>query len=264
MLLFLSFLVLLYWFLVKPLSLKPIYLNDKNNIQYVIVHPAIPIIEKINENNSKIKNVSTEADIKLKMKININLSATLSYEKDKKFNIVVNSATGKEMIIGSNDEFFWYWSKRDNPVALNYSKHEDLTKAKLKTPLHPTWLIECLNFEKINTEKTTIAKFNNFYVVLEERNSASNEKVTKITLIDPEKERIIGHYLYNSKDKLVASAEISAFVENKPTSYLIIWYEEGIIMEWKLKNTKYNQEIKKETWDMPNITPKIDISKTRK
>ena len=109
------------------------------------VQKANPIIEAINLKNSKIKTFYCD-DIKIKAikKLTVNLKGKIYFEKDKNFRMFTSSILGKESDIGSNDNQFWFWSRKMNPPALHYAKYEDIYKTRLKTPFHPIWTIECL------------------------------------------------------------------------------------------------------------------------
>lgn len=269
-LLFFCLLAYLYYFLKQYKKLQPVYLFPTTELlqeKPKTEHEVYSLVKTINERNNKILNVFVEnMTIKVKQNISITVHGRLVMQKDKLFRLNVwHELFGKEMDIGSNENTFWFWSKRMKNPALYYSKHENLNKTMLKTPLNPMWLIESLNMGAINIENIEIAKFKKFWAIIQPRKSALGESVTVVTLIDPQKNVVVGRYLYNNIGKLVASAETSDFNQEPKTGILlpkkifIIWYEENIEMEWHLHNPKINTEINPSYWMMPNFKNKINI-----
>jgi hypothetical protein len=227
----------------------------------------IDIIEKINTKNSKIKNLYTEnvsVSIEQKGCIPLKVNGIMAIEKEKNFRLIIwHKLMGKEIDIGSNKQLFWFWSKRMKNPGLYFAKHKNLNKTMLKTPLNPNWLMECLNIQNIDYQNSEIKLKHNLIAVIQKRISTLNENVTVETLIDPQKEIILGHYLYDSKDILIASAQIT---ENQivngtilPKKIFISWPNEGIKMEWKLNDLIVNTNISNNYWCMPKNKANIEM-----
>ena len=252
------------------LSPRPFYLSPTTELSQEkpkAIHEVYQYIQKINDRNCQIKNIFVEnVKITIKQQITVKVHGRLAMQKDKYFRLKVwHDVLGQEMDIGSNVQHFWFWSKRmDNP-ALYYAKHENLNKTMLKTPLNPSWLIESLNLGEIDVENIEVAKFKNFWAIIQPRISALEQNVTVVTLIDPIKIAVVGRYLYNSDGILTASTETRDFTTDStgaliPKNLFIIWYDEGIIMNWELIAPKININIDKNYWLMPNMR-KVDIGK---
>ena len=216
------------------------------------------IIDNINQRNSKIQNIVCD-DIQIFLRQSkmpqAKLKAQLKYSKTNNFRLLVASKTGKEMDLGSNRQYFWFWSRRMKHKVLYYAKHQDVHKTRLKQPLNPNWIIESLNLNEIQVENSKIGKFKQNIIVFNTR----PDKTTLVTLINP-KEQIIGKYLYNKYDRLEVSCEVTEFDENSlPKKMLIIWYQEDIEMNWIFNDIKIVKAIDFD-WKMPNITPKKNLA----
>jgi len=266
LLIFLLVLVMVYQYLVNP-NASPLYVSPKDEILSTVrkkENKALAMIQRMNKTNSPIKNMScARMDIKFKHNISAKLTGSFALEKEKRFRMLIYSILGKEMDIGSNDTLFWFWSKRGKPPVLNYAHHSNFHKTSLKTPLNPVWMMETFNIGAIDTKNSQIGKVKGFWAIFQERKSSLNELVTRVILIDPSRELVIGHYLYNSKGKLVASTEIKEFQQiggyTVPKNVVIIWYGEGIRMEWSLSDVQLNVKINPETWQMPKMRRSINI-----
>lgn len=262
-LLYFSLLAILYWFLTTPRTAKPIYLSSMDQISQQEkpkqTHEIFSIISEINARNSKIKTVYVP-DITIKVKQNriTNIvHGELALEKDRNFRLkVTHSLTGKEMDVGSNQDFFWFWSKRMSPPALYYSSHANIDSTNLRTALNPGWMMESIGVNPINTENITVAKYKDFWAVIREKNDS-----TTMTLIDPVLKVVVGRYLYNTQGKMLISTEYQGYFNNIPKKVLIIWYEEGIALDWELSGIKTNSGISQSYWLMPDMRQKIELSK---
>ena len=174
------------------------------------------------------------------------------------------SIFGLESDVGSNDEHFWFWSKRMKPRSVYYAVHEDLHRTRLKPPFNPLWIMESLSLGEIDTRNIITAEDeNNNLIVFQDRISITGEKVTKSTLIDQKNKSIICHYIIRLDGTIAASTEITGFKKvdgvSIPTNILIIWHDENITMEWELSKSKVNQYISDEKWEMPSYDEKVDM-----
>ena len=257
----------LYWFLTKPRT-SPVYLSPTDQISKQEkpqpVHEIYGIIQEINARNAKVQSIYI-ADMPIKLqqgRMTAIVSGELAMEKDKNFRLkVTHRITGKEIDIGSNSTHFWFWSKRMDPPALHYAKHEDLSKTMLRTALNPNWMMESLSVGNISTENIEIAKFKDFWAVIQSRSGASGEPVTVMTLIDPARKVVVGRYLYNHTGRMIASTEYQDFSGVIPRKILIIWYEEAITLDWDLSGAQINAGISPAFWVMPEMRNKIDMGK---
>ena len=254
-----------YWINTKPIT-TPIYLSPTDKIsikeKYNEFNKIYETIKEINKRSSEIKSIFiSEMPILLQQgKITAKVYGEMAMDKEKKFRLkVTHRITGKEMDIGSNDTHFWFWSKRMRPSALNYAKHEDLNKTMLRTALNPSWMMESMNISEIDTKNIEIAEFKNFIAIIQPRVSATKEKVTITTLIDPVEKLVVGRYLYNQEGKLIASTEYRDFFNLFPRKIIIIWYEENVTLNWDLSKIKTNVKVDPKFWNMPETIKKINI-----
>ncbi len=263
---FLLALALLYVYLTTPRQ-SPTYLSPNKQLSPNTVekdHEFVAVIKEMNERNDKIKNlICQDVEIKMKAELSVKLTAALAFEREKRFRMGVESIIGKEMDLGSNDTHFWFWSRRMNPPALHYARHENVDKTLLKTPLNPNWMLECLGVIPVQYQNVNIAKIGDKWAVIEERTS-NGLPVTKITLIDRENKRIVGHYLYDHLGKMEASAEIVSFQDIDghpiPTNMVITWYSEKIRMEWTVNDPRINVPLDTKNWEMPHMKEMIDMA----
>lgn len=262
--LYLGFLTILYWYLTAPKKPIPIYVSPQSDLldekPAPIHHEVYECVKRINEKNSKITSIiADKVKILVWHDFGVVVNGKIAMKKDRFFRLKVSGYRGPEMDIGSNDKVFWFWSRSMPNPALYYAKHEDLRKTMLKTPLNPSWLMESLSLNEISMENVEIIRVNNYWAILQSRNSALGEKIVIATLLDPQRDVIIGHYLYNEQNNLVASAEIKEFDGDIPKKILIVWYDENVRMEWDIINPQINTSIDNSYWQLPYMRNKINM-----
>ena len=157
------------------------------------------MIKSINKRNSEIKTIYlANMPIKIKnMGFTIRASGEIVHKKEKFFRLIVtHKITGREMDLGSNQDIFWFWSKRINPPYLYFSKHENLSNTNLKSALNPMLMIESLNISEIKIKEIKSFKTNdNNLLIFEKRPSPTKEILDLVTIIDIPTKTIVEKYL---------------------------------------------------------------------
>lgn len=232
-----------------------------SNIKYEKKEEINPLIIKLNDKNNKISSISyNESKIYLD---GINVKANINYEKNLNFRMISKSIFGVESDIGSNENEFWFWSKRMKPSYLFYSDHKDLKKTRLRTPFNPHWMMQILGVNEIKTfDKSFYYKEYLAIASYDENNYGS--KITRVQLLDIEKNCFFAHYIFNSYDELIVSAEVSEYYSvgefNVPKSIDINWIEENLHIKWELGQPTINKKIDLNHWKMPKNYQKINLT----
>lgn len=250
-------LFLKHFFIEKPQVINFNFIEEQD------LNPAKDV-EKINKKLKSIKTIVYN-NIKITIRNNFYFKATgqLYFQNDKKLRIKISSIFGKEMDIGSNEEFFWFWSKRMVPSALYYSNHRDLHKSNLKAVFNYDWIMESFGFQAIDIKNAQFLKLDKLIVIKQRKVSNNGEVVFLLTKIDSIKNIVLSRQLCNSDNKVIASVEFKHFLEENNTlkEIVISWYEENIFMYWEIEKVEINSEIDKDAWLMPKSKFEIDISK---
>ncbi len=222
-----------------------------------------PVLDQINTRNSQIVNISCSLKTIAQMpgKRPAKLNGSLDYEKQKKFRLSLDSFIGPELDIGSDGNQFWFWAGRMKDPGLYWSTYENFSKTRLKTPFNPLWLSHCLGIDIIDYSDATIDKSGDRWRVLKKTKNAKGEDITAVIYVDPNKVLITGHGMYNKDGVLEASSEIQEFNGVLPAKITFVWHKEDASMIWNLTNVRSNVGISSNRWVMPNIKPKIDMSR---
>lgn len=217
-----------------------------SNIKYekskILTNPdniTIINIEKINKKNQKIKNI--EADLVIKQGF-FSLNGFIIYEKQELFMMSASSFFRKELEVGSNENYFWFWTKNED--ILYFCKHEDVEKTRLKVIFYP----------KVIKTFLGIDEFFDFQIF---ENKVIQKLPNNLIKVSTLKDNIlVRHELYHN-DNLILTCEIIEFYEDLPKKIKINWLEENINQEWILKNIKVNKSNCK--YEMPNYKNRINL-----
>jgi len=189
------------------------------------------------------------------------LSGNLRYEKGKKFRMTVRSLFGKELDLGSNDEQFWFWSRRSNEPGLFYAKHEDYYKTRLKTPFNPVWIMHTLGIDEIDAEDVEIVdeKDKDEILVVKEGVNSMGKPILTTTFVNRYTMRVTKVLTTDLNGKPLASSEIKKYSGNFPIEIVYDWFEENKTMEIKIKGPWEGGKSNPLLWERPNINPKTDM-----
>lgn len=269
---FLILVIILGFFLIydqlQQKSKEPfVYLSPQDKILEEKIYPdkneGLELISFINQKSAEISSVYSK-NVRIYFKQGngprFRVLGEFAIQKDKNFRLIVShKITGKEMDLGSNAQVFWFWNKRMDPPYLHFSKHENLNKTNLKTVLNPIWLMESFGIFPIDFKDAEISKYKNLWFVKNKKVSSLGQQIKYVILLDPKEKKVIGRYLYNSKDELFASSEYRNFDGIIPRQINFIWYEEGINLEINFEQYQINEGIDQRYWSMPSYENTIDI-----
>ena len=120
------------------------------------VLPPSPTLEQViavvNRNSSQIHSFSTNR-ASISGPGFPSLGASVAFERPRRFRLRAGTGlTGPEIDVGSNDELFWFWLRRDQPPAVYYCRHDQFAacQARQTLPFDPAWLIEALGMAEFD------------------------------------------------------------------------------------------------------------------
>ena len=104
------------------------------------------VIAAVNQNNSQIQALFSNSAT-LSGPGYPTLRAHIAFQRPRNFRLRADTGlTGPEVDLGSNDQLFWFWIKRNQPPAVYFCRHDQFptSRARQMIPIDPNWLIEAL------------------------------------------------------------------------------------------------------------------------
>lgn len=182
-------------------------------------------IEVVNQNNSQIRSFSTNR-ASISGPGFPSLNASVAFERDRRFRLRASTGiTGTEFDLGSNDELFWFWLRRNQPPALYYCRHDQFAtcQAKQAMPFEPMWLVEALGVTQFDPSLPHQGPFplENDRLRIDTIRDTPEGPMKKVTILDGSQGWVLEQYLYDARRQLLASSVASGH-RRDPLSGLIM------------------------------------------
>ena len=221
-----------------------------------------PVVLAINERNRAITSFSCD---KITVRtwergMRFRLSGTIQYEKLDRFRMIIQSVFGSEVDLGSNDDMFWYWSRRDPHPGMYWAKHEDYHKTRLKTPFNPLFMRDSLALNEIELSEAEFGENDESVVVWYDRINALGQPIIYTVFIDKLTEQIQGILITDPTGKALAVAEVQRREDGLPSQILYTWYEENRMLGLEFSNPTVNNNISELAWMPPDYQPRINMA----
>jgi hypothetical protein len=220
------------------------------------------VIEVVNRNSSQIQSFWTNR-ASLSGSGFPSLSASIAFQRPQRFRLQAGTGFGPEIDLGSNDQLFWFWVKRNQP-AVFFCRHDQFagSEAQRATPFEPQWLIEALGvveFDRNLPHQMTLQA--NDRIRIDTTRDTPEGPVAKVTIVDGSQGWVLEQYVYDVRRRLVASAIASGHRRDPmtnlvmPASVQITSPQAQLSLRIDLGNVEINRltDDRPALWSMPSI-----------
>ncbi|HMC10785.1 MAG TPA: hypothetical protein VKH44_05825 [Pirellulaceae bacterium] len=112
------------------------------------------IVAAVNQNSSRIQSITaTGVTITIPDMLGLPLlSGNIAAERPGRFRLTAGTIAGQELDIGSNDELFWMWVRRNQPPAVYFCRHAEFANSNIRQfmPIEPSWLLAAMGIVDID------------------------------------------------------------------------------------------------------------------
>jgi hypothetical protein len=233
------------------------------------------VIQAVNNNNARIHSFASDEAV-LSVPGSPSLRTSIAFERPKRLRLRAGTAiTGAELDIGSNDELFWIWIKRQPPAY--YCRHEQFvaSPARRMLPIEPDWLVEALGIAVLDSSLAYQGPTALPGGRLEIRavQQTVDGPTTKVMTVDGVTGVVVKQCVYDAQGLLVARAVASRHRVD-PLSGLVMPRvvemespRAGFSMRLDLGNVQINRPLANaaQLWAMPSFdgTPMVDLADPR-
>jgi len=139
------------------------------------------------------------------------IPASIAFERPMRFRLRGQTGlTGAEIDIGSNDELFWFWVRRNQPPALYFCRHDQFATSPVRRtiPIEPAWLIEALGVARLDPALPHQGPFpaGKGRIAMRTIRETPEGQTMKVTVIDAGHGVVLEQHLYDCRSQLQASA----------------------------------------------------------
>jgi hypothetical protein len=222
------------------------------------------VIAAVNHNSSQIQSYSSDSAW-LSSPGWPTLHANIAFRRAKLFRLRAGMGlTGAEVDLGSNDQLFWYWIRRNQPPAVYFCTHEQFaaSRARQAIPIDPCWLIEALGVAEFDPALPHQGPFAIPGGRLEIRTvrETPDGPLTKITRVDAATAWVMEQHVLDAQGRLLASAVAEGYRRDPlsglfmPSAVRISSPPAGFSMRIDLGNVQVNRGGGEtaELWSMPS------------
>lgn len=211
--------------LITPLLLATLFLTSGASCPHrhqiaemrPLVFNGVPsleeVIQKVNSQTSRIHSLQA-LDAKLSVPGLPGLRATVAFERPHRFRLRAETAlTGPELDLGSNDNLFWLWAKRNEPPAVYFCDHNkfDHNNTRHIFPVDPIWLVSAMGIVYLDPSGRHSGPYTVHPGQLEIRSLKATPQgdLQKITILDDRTGWVLEQHLYDSQGQLLATTKTS-------------------------------------------------------
>jgi hypothetical protein len=174
------------------------------------------IIAAVNQNSSRIQSLTvTGASITIPDVLGLPLlTGNIAAERPGRFRLTAGTAvTGQEMDLGSNDELFWLWVRRNQPPAVYFCRHAQFANSAIRQfmPVEPSWLLAAMGMVDLDPASVfdgpLLSPRGPGTVELRSWMPSANGTLQRVTVIDARTAVVLEQHIYDQPGKaLLASA----------------------------------------------------------
>lgn len=177
------------------------------------------LIQITNQNSARIQQLqASNARIRLLNEDTIDypLSASYAFDRPRRFRLRAGTSfTGDELDLGSNDDTYWIWVKRDDRKKIYFGRHSEYyqSAARQVLPVPPDWLAEALGVVQFdaNHYHTGPSRNRPGQLEVQSRIQTPGGELLKITVFDERYAWVLEQHVYDASNQLLASALASDF-----------------------------------------------------
>jgi hypothetical protein len=172
------------------------------------------IIAAVNQNASRVRSITANnASITIPGTLNLPiLTANIAAERPNRVRITGGTAvTGQEMDLGSNDQLFWMWVRRNEPPAVYYCRHDQFANSAIRQimPVEPSWLLSAMGMTEIDPASIVNGPLPRGDGTVEIRSTmpSASGVLQRVTVIDARRAWVVEQHVYDPTGQtLLASA----------------------------------------------------------
>lgn len=183
------------------------------------------VIQVVNNNSRQIQSFHS-SHATLAVQGFPTLRAMVAYQRPKRFRLrAETSLTGPEVDLGSNDELFWFWVRRNQPPAIFWCRYDQFynSPARQTLAIDPDWLIEAFGLTEFDTRLPQQGPYPlpGERVEIRTLRETPQGPQTKITVIDSVRGTVLEQHIVDFQGRKIASALCSGHRRDPDTNLIM-------------------------------------------
>jgi hypothetical protein len=201
------------------------------------------VMEVVNNNSSAVSSFSTSR-ASVSTPGYPALNANLAFQRPRSFRMRADLAiSGPEVDLGSNDQLFWFWVKRNQPPGMFYCYHDQFANsaARQVLPVEPDWLAQAMGLVSFDASDQHEGPFPVRGGKLEIRSTTPGlNGARRVTIIDEASGVVLEQHVYDQQGTRLASSTMSNH-QRDPASGVIM--PRRVRVEWPTSHFELRIEL---------------------
>jgi len=166
----------------------------------------------VNANTNRVQQLQTDS-ASLRVQGVPAMRANLAFQSPRNLRLraELSAFTGQELDLGSNDQLFWFWVRRNSQPAVYFARHDQFATSPARSliPIEPVRIVEALGL--VHVDPVSIVRgptrVNQDLLEVQQTVPSSAGDMTRVLRIHARYGWIAEQYLYDGKGQLVLSAK---------------------------------------------------------
>lgn len=179
--------------------------------------PALQdVIYAVNANTDRVTQLQSDSAT-LRVAGAPALRANLAFARPRNFRLRAElfQFTGRELDVGSNDDIFWFWVRRDERPAVYYARHDQFARSPARDliPIEPERLVESLGLLHIDPagrHEGPIVRAGN-RLELRSLLPTARGNMTRVLILDAKYGWIVEQQLFDTQGQLIVWAKADQY-----------------------------------------------------
>jgi hypothetical protein len=241
------------------------------------------LVTYLNREAAKLQSIqTTDLTIDVRSQGNsVSLDGTLLCQKPRYFKLTGKKFGSQEVLVGSNEDRFWFYVKRDPSDALYFCSHTEYangTSAELPFPFQPEWVLEALGMGQIDPDaRLRVDEDKATYRLIEDA-TLRGQRIRKVTVFykgraHGEQPQVKARMMYDDRDRLICQATVKSVTRIPTDRGGSVTVPQIIKLEWPAQDTELvldlgrvqvNRQLAMESFQMPRLGSKqVDLARDR-
>jgi hypothetical protein len=238
---------------------------------------AQQLVTYLNREASKLQSIqTTDLTIDVRSQGNsITMDGTLLCQKPRYFKLTGRKLGSQQVLVGSNDERFWFYIPRAED-ALYYCSHTEYangTSAELPFPFQPEWVLEALGMGRIDPDGPLRVDEDRATYRLIEESKLRGQGIKKVTVFykgraHGEQPQVKARMMYDDRDRLICQATVKSVTRigtvTVPQMIKLEWPAQDTELVLDLGRAQVNRQLTMDAFQMPRLgSRQVDLARDR-
>jgi len=236
------------------------------------------LVSYLNREASRLQSIqTTDLTIDVRSQGNsVSLDGTLLCQKPRYFKLTGRKLGSQQVLVGSNDERFWFYVKADPSDALYFCSHTEYangTSAELPFPFQPEWVLEALGMGHIDPDGPLRVDEDKATYRLIEEAKLRGQQIRKVTVFykgkaHGEQPQVKARMMYDDHDRLICQATVKSVARigtaTVPQIIKLEWPAQDTELVLDLGRVQVNRQLQMESFQMPRLgSRQVDLARDR-